>query len=75
MLDGIFQVLSSIGEFFSAIYDFISGLLQDLVNFVQQLLAIPVQIATVLGGFPIYFVGGIGILIGIMVVLRVVGRD
>lgn len=75
MLQGIFDVLASIGDFFASVVGFVSDLINDLVSFVQSLLEVPTQIATVLGGFPMYFIAGITSLIAIMIVLRVVGRD
>lgn len=75
MLQGIFDVLASIGDFFASVVGFVSDLINDLVSFVQSLLEVPAQIATVLGGFPLYFIAGITSLIAIMIVLRVVGRD
>lgn len=75
MLQGIFDVLASIGDFFASVVGFVSDLINDLVSFVQSLLEVPAQIATVLGGFPLYFIAGITSLIAVMIVLRVVGRD
>lgn len=75
MLQGIFDVLASIGDFFASVVGFVSDLINDLVSFVQSLLEVPAQIATVLGGFPMYFIAGITSLIAVMIVLRVVGRD
>lgn len=75
MLDGIFQVLSAIGDFFSSIIDFVSGLIQGLIDFVTSLASVPSSIQSILGGFPPYLVTGILGLIALMIVLRVVGRD
>lgn len=75
MLQGITDVLTSIGEFFSSVVGFFTDLISDLVSFVQSLIAVPSQIVSVIGGFPLYFITGIGTLVAIMIVLRVVGRD
>lgn len=75
MLQGITDVLTSIGEFFSSVVGFFTDLISDLVSFVQSLIAVPAQIASVIGGFPLYFITGIGTLVAVMIVLRVVGRD
>lgn len=75
MLQGIFEVLASIGDFFASVVGFVSDLINDLVSFVKSLLEVPTQIAIVLGGFPMYFIAGITSLIAVMIVLRVVGRD
>lgn len=75
MLQGITDVLTSIGDFFASVVGFFTDLISDLVSFVQSLIEVPSQIASVIGGFPLYFITGIGSLIAIMIVLRVVGRD
>lgn len=75
MLDGIFSVLEAIGSFFSSIVDAVMGFVDDLVQFAIQLGTIGSQISSILGGFPAYFLAGILMLIAIMVLLRVVGRD
>lgn len=75
MLQGITDVLSSIGDFFASVVGFFTDLISDLVSFVQSLIEVPSQIASIIGGFPLYFITGIGSLIAIMIVLRVVGRD
>lgn len=75
MLDGIFNVLAEIGNFFSSVIDAIVGFIDDIVQFAISLAGIAGQVTSVLGGFPVYFVTGIITLIGIMVLLRVVGRD
>lgn len=75
MLQGITDVLTSIGEFFSSIVDFVGGLIQDLVNFVTSLATVGSDIGTFLSGIPVYVVTGILSLVALMIVLRVVGRD
>lgn len=75
MLDGIFQVLTSIGVFFANVGGFLSDFISDLVGFVKQLGSMADQISTMLGGFPAYFITGVVALIAIMVLLRVLGRD
>lgn len=75
MLNGIFQVLTSIGDFFSSIGEFLVSFISDLVGFVQQIGSIGSQVTSFMGGLPAYFVAGILSLIVIMVLLRVLGRD
>lgn len=75
MIDGILQILQSIGDFFASIGGFIVDFFGDLVSFVQNLGTISAQITTLMGGLPAYFITGILSLIVIMVLLRVLGRD
>lgn len=75
MLQGITDVLTSIGEFFSSLIDFVGGLIQDLVNFVTSLATVGSDIGSFLSGIPVYVTTGILSLVALMVVLRVVGRD
>lgn len=75
MLDGIFQVLADIGSFFASVVDAILGFIDNLVSFVEQLLGVGQQIGSILGGFPVFFITGVLLLVALMVVLRVVGRD
>lgn len=75
MLQGIFDVLTSIGDFFAGIIDFITGFFEDLVGFVQELAGVGSQISSFLGAFPVAFLASIAGLIVIMVLLRVLGRD
>lgn len=75
MIDGILQVLQTIGDFFASIGGFIVDFFGDLVSFVQNLGTISAQITTLMGGLPAYFIAGILSLIVIMVLLRVLGRD
>lgn len=75
MLQGITDVLTSIGEFFSSIVDFIGGLINDLVNFVTSLVTVGSDIGNFLSGIPVYVTTGILSLVALMIVLRVVGRD
>lgn len=75
MLDSIFLVLTTIGDFFSSIGIFLVSFIQDLVGFVQQVGTVGGQVTSILGGLPAYFLTGILSLIAIMVLLRVLGRD
>lgn len=75
MLDGIFNVLADIGDFFASVVDAIVGFIDDLVQFAISLGEIAGQVSTILGGFPVFFVTGILTLIGVMILLRVIGRD
>lgn len=75
MIDGILQVLQTIGDFFASIGGFIVDFFGDLVSFVQNLGSVPAQLTTLMGGLPAYFISGILALVVIMVLLRVLGRD
>lgn len=75
MIDGILQVLQSIGDFFASVGGFIVDFFGDLVSFVQNLGTISVQMTTLMSGLPAYIITGILSLVVIMVLLRVLGRD
>lgn len=75
MLQGIFDVLTAIGDFFASIIDFVGGLIDGLIQFVTSLGSIAGDVTSLMGGLPAYLLAGILSLIAIMVVLRVVGRD
>lgn len=75
MLENIQNVLNSIAEFFAGVVDFVVGFVGDLVGFVKQLGSMGSQLTQIMGGMPIYFIAGIGSLVVIMVLLRVLGRD
>lgn len=75
MLDSIFEVLSTIGDFFASIGGFIVSFFSDLVSFVKNLGSIGSQVSDFMSGFPAYFVTGTLALIVIMVLLRLLGRD
>lgn len=75
MLDGIFNVLTAIGDFIGSCVNAVLGFIDDIVQFAVSLGEIGSQVGSILGGFPVFFVSGIATLIGIMVLLRVVGRD
>lgn len=75
MISGIFEILESIGNFFSSIGEFVSNLFNDLVSFIKMLGSLVDQVNSLLGGLPLYFVAGIGYLLVIMILLRVLGRD
>ena len=75
MLDGIFQVLTTIGDFFASIGSFLTSFISDLVGFVKQIGSIGSQVGSMMGGLPAYFITGVLGLIVIMVLLRVLGRD
>lgn len=75
MISGIFDVLTSIGDFFVSIGTFIGDFLSDLVSFVTNLTSVGGQVTSLLTGLPAYLITGIASLIVIMVLLRVLGRD
>lgn len=75
MISGIFEILKSIGDFFVSIGDFVGSFFTDLVEFVKMLGSISDQILGLMGGLPAFFVAGIGYLLVLMILLRVLGRD
>lgn len=76
MFGGIINAIKGFFDLVSTLFDFVFGFLQDMVNFAQQLVQVPV---TVVSAFqtvlPVQIVSYISVLIGAVVVLRVLGRD
>lgn len=75
MLENIQNTLVAIGDFFTGIGQFISDFVQDLIVFVQNLTSVSDQMSVLFGSLPTYFISGLVVLITIMVLLRVLGRD
>lgn len=74
MLQGIFDVITSIGEFFSDIGNVIADFFSDVVAFVEQLSLAPQMVLVFFANTPVYFVSGILGLLGVIVFLRIINR-
>ncbi len=75
MLQGIFDIIKKIGDFFTSIVDFIVTLFEDLVKFIKMLGIFVAKIPEWFSWLPAPVLALIVILIGVVVLLRVLGRD
>ena len=75
MLNSIFDILQGIWDFFELVIDLVIGLIQDIVYFVQLIIALPGLLGSTLKWLPPATVSIILLCISLFVVLRVIGRD
>ena len=75
MLQGILDVLTKIGDFFSSVVDFIVSIFQDLANFIKMLGLFVSKVPDWFSWLPAPAVALVITLIGTVVLLRVLGRD
>lgn len=75
MLQGILDVLIKIGDFFTSVIDFIVSFFSDVVNFVKMLGVFASKIPTWFSWLPAPALALVVTLIGVVILLRVVGRD
>lgn len=76
MFGGIINAIKGFFDLVSTLVEFIFGFLQDMVNFAQQLVLVPVTVVNAFDSIlPMQVVSYISVLIGAVVVLRVLGRD
>lgn len=76
MFGGIINAIKGFFDLVSTLVEFIFGFLQDMVNFAQQLVLVPVTVVNAFDSvLPMQVVSYISVLIGAVVVLRVLGRD
>lgn len=75
MLDGIIDILTKIGDFFSSVVDFIVSIFTDLANFIKLLGQFVVKFPEWFSWLPSQILTLLVLLIGIVVLLRVLGRD
>lgn len=76
MFGGIINAIKGFFDLVSTLVEFIFGFLQDMVNFAQQLVLVPVTVVNAFDSIlPVQVVSYISVLIGAVVVLRVLGRD
>lgn len=76
MFGGIINAIKGFFDLVSTLVEFIFSFLQDMVNFAQQLVLVPVTVVNAFDSvLPMQVVSYISVLIGTVVVLRVLGRD
>lgn len=75
MLQGIFDVLKKIGDFFTSIVDFIVTLFEDIVKFIKLLGTFAAKIPDWFSWLPASVLALIVILVGVVILIRVLGRD
>lgn len=77
MLSGIFDILKSIGDFFSMLLDIVIDVFTGLVDFMKSLALIPSLFSTVFkaGLLPSVFISGILGMLLTLIILRIIGRD
>lgn len=77
MLSSIFDILKSIGDFFSMLIDIVIDLFTGLVDFMKTLATVPALFSSVLGGsgLPVVITSGIIGVVAVVIILRIIGRD
>lgn len=75
MLQGIFDILKKIGDFFTSIVDFIVSFFGDVVKFVKMLGTFASKIPDWFSWLPAPVLALIVILVGVIILIRVLGRD
>ncbi len=75
MLDGIIDILTKIGDFFSSVVDFIVSIFTDLANFIKLLGQFVAKFPDWFSWLPVEILTLLVLFIGVVVLLRVLGRD
>ena len=76
MFGGIVNAIKGFFDLVTTLVEFVFGFLQDMVNFAQQLVQVPFNVAAAFDTLlPAQIMSYISVLIGAVVVLRVLGRD
>lgn len=75
MLQSIFDILQSIGNFFNSLIDFVIGLFNDLIYIVSLLGSITVHLPALFGWLPSVISVVLISLFGIAVIYKVMGRE
>lgn len=75
MISAIFDVLTTIGDFFKSLFDFVFTLIKDIVEFTKMLVKLPEYLGDSLGFLPPVLLGGVGAVVVVIILLRVLGRD
>lgn len=75
MLQGIFDILKKIGDFFTSIIDFIVTLFEDIVKFIKMLGVFASKIPDWFSWLPSPVLALIVTLVGVVILIRVLGRD
>lgn len=75
MLKDIFNIVKNIGNFFTAIVDFVIDFFGDLVYVIDLLADTIVSIPDYLGFFPSILIAAVVSLVSIAVVFKILGRE
>lgn len=75
MLQSVLDVFTKIGDFFASVIDFVVSFFSDVVNFIKMLGIFVAKIPDWFSWLPSEVVSIIVTLIGVVVLLRVLGRD
>jgi len=75
VLSTIIDIITSIGDFFSALFDVVLTLIKDIASFTQQLVKLPEYLNSTLSFLPPVFLVGVGGVVVVIILLRVLGRD
>jgi len=75
MLQGIFDLLKSIGEFFSNIVNFVIRLVQDLIYVVELMGQVIIKIPDYIGFLPSAVISVFLVALTVIVVYKIIGRD
>ena len=71
----IFDLLDSIGGFFTSLVGIIGQILSSTVAFINTLFQLPAYMESVFSYFPAAIVGGFSGVLILLIALRVLGRD
>lgn len=72
MLQSIFDILSSIGDFFSMVFDFAFSLITDVVDVVKVVISLPGLLVSSFSWFPLSISGLLAAIIAFLVIMRIV---
>lgn len=75
MISAIIDGITAIVDFFAMLFDVVVTLIKDIGTFVTQLVKLPDFLSTSLSFLPPVFLVGVGGILTIIILLRVLGRD
>lgn len=75
MISTIIDIITTIGDFFSSLFDVVFTLIKDIATFTQQLVKLPSFLESTLNFLPPVFLVGVSGVIVVLILLRVLGRD
>lgn len=75
MLGKIVDGITAICDFFATLFDVVLTLIKDIASFTTQLIKLPSFLTDTLSFLPTVFLVGLGGILAIIILLRVLGRD
>lgn len=75
MLDGIFEVVSKIGEFLTTAWDFVVGLIQDTLDMIKLVGETVTKLPDYFSWMPDYLLASLLVIFGVVVVYKILGRE